>query len=205
MPNEDKTDRQLAELCYRVALDVLADKIDPVAHCFAAGIIDVSRGEKSMSDKISEIEALAELNRLAVQSEQSRATSAIGDFVTRLCDLPITTRSNSVKFRDYGILLSSACTLAVTSASPEQEPDECWEIFEEKIAFASNPLEDGDAEEFKRAIVAAFKAVVHRSDFSFVALDAQIRHERNLADLRFIRRKLGIRPRQASHTKISVG
>jgi len=203
MTPEGELNRELDELCYRAALDVLAEKLDPAVGSFAVETIRASRGE-SMTENRPESEALSELTRLAAMSEEQRAVEFVGDFCVKLFEHPTCARSNSRKVRDYNILCSAACELSISGEEGEDEEaeKEMWDKFSLALITAdpTEPMWGQDKThdmrdyEFQALVMSAFRSVIRQPGFSFSKLAAEIRNQQNKEELRQLRRKLGLKP-----------
>lgn len=136
------------------------------------------------ADAIAKKEARAEEERLAVEF--------VGDFLGKLCNLPIVLRANGIKVAMYQTLFGVAQNLAISGKEDEGDV-EPWETFGSKLASGDLPLFDGNHEAFRKVIIDAFQAVVRHPDFSYVVLAQAIRERQAGDQVRRLRLKAGLR------------
>jgi hypothetical protein len=182
-------DRELAELCGNVALDVLDAELDAELDLFRFAVATITQTCRSENVNHESLDAdlfLGGILRRVGQSDVEREAEFIADFIDGLFSAPLKVRSNGRKVSAFNILCAAAAELEIKNDEPDPS-------LHSLIASAEFHLFiEPDEEAFRKTICRAFEIVVKRPNFSLEELAAAIRQAQADADIRALRAKLGL-------------
>jgi hypothetical protein len=199
MTSDSNLDRELEALCVETATDVLARELDAEDTLFDFAVATIR--ESLRSETVSEENFFEQLAGAILRrdeesaADEARAAEFVGDFVNALCNHPACLRSNSRKAAEYEILFSAVNDLSVSGEDEDKAAVNrraMWEKFVDLLAEGDQPLWEIDHDGFQRAMVSAFETGTKYPGFSFVALAKAIQDRKVAAEIRRLRRKLGL-------------